>query len=64
MKRQDICFKYKGKRYITAQCLKLREYKKYFRRNIKMEKLVNEIIKKELRKFVRKQIKNFENNIK
>ena len=54
MRRQSICFNYKEKRYITAQYPKPRKPRKYFRRKLELEKLVDKMIEKKLREFMKR----------
>ena len=48
MRRQDICFNYE-KGYIAAWCSKSRKSRKYFERNLKIEKSVNKMTEEKLR---------------
>ena len=54
MRRQGIYFNYKEKRHTISQYSKPREPRKYFRRKLEIEKSVNKMIERELRKFMKR----------
>ena len=60
IRKQGIYFNCKEKEHIAAWYSKPREFRKYFRRKLEIEKSVNEITEGELREFIKRQFKNFE----
>ena len=59
IRRQGICFNYKEREHIVAQCPKIREPKKYFRRKLEIEKSVDKMIEGKLREFIKRQIEDY-----
>jgi len=59
IKRQGVYFNCGIKEHIAAKYPKLRKERKYFRRRVRLEKEVNEMLTDEMREFIRSQMEDF-----
>ena len=53
MKRQGVCFNCGTEGHIAARCPEPRKERKYFRRRVRLEKEVDEMLTDEMREFIR-----------